>query len=210
MNDISRIAKKLPFHGEFGLVEIQSLSPEALDRLNNEQKHELETFTNIRRQKEYVTSRLLLQRLANKLGAHEDEFSVFKDKLGQPFGAIESQKYYISIAHSRKRVFCGITESRAIGVDLEPVDRKVSTKLKRRILHPDEAGLFSEMDTIRMWTMKEAYIKLRGQGLRLNMNQVQVKQKGDEFFIEINNDKRAKICSFQVDNNWLAIAYFSN
>lgn len=210
MTDLSDITGSLPFHGEFGLAEIRSLSPEALDHLNNEQKHELETFTNIRRQKEYVTSRLLLQELAEKLGDHEGEFSVLKDELGQPFGSVKSQRYYVSIAHSREKVFCGITENRAIGVDLEPAERAVSTRLKRRILHPDEAELFSTLDTVRLWTIKEAYLKLRGQGLRLNMNQVLVKREGKEFYIEINNDKRAKICSFNLEKNWLAIAYFCN
>jgi phosphopantetheinyl transferase len=61
---------------------------------------------------------------------------------------------------------------------------------------------------IRLWTIKEAYIKLLGKGLRINMNEVKLSVDGDQFTAEINNDKTAKICSFQLEQNWLAVAYY--
>jgi 4'-phosphopantetheinyl transferase len=149
---------------------------------------------------------LLLKELAGGMGV--SDFSTLKDNLGQPYGSAGSQNYFVSIAHSDQTVFCGISEHQPIGIDIEPVNREVSERLKRRILHPDEGRLFSEMPIVKLWTIKEAYIKLLGQGLRMNMNQVHVRKEKDEFFVEINNDKRAKICSFQIQKNWLAIAYY--
>jgi len=209
MQDISTdINRRLPFTGAYALAEITDLFTDILEDLDQQEKQELEAITNLHRQKEYATSRHVLKVLARSIGI--EGLEILKDDLGQPFGQVGEQKYFVSIAHTNQIVFCGISTEAPIGIDLEPISREVPEKLKRRILHPDEVALFDNMDTIRLWTIKEAYIKLRGQGLRLNMNQVQVKQEGGELFTEINNDKRAKICSFHTENNWLAVAYFSN
>lgn len=204
----SQIKKKLPFEGYFALSDIQTLSPEILDQLSDEEKQEVETFTNLKRQREYVTSRLLLRDMVTNLDVDPQSFFIHKDELGQPHGRAKDKQFWVSIAHTDELVFCGITQQKAIGVDLEPANRSVPDKLRPRIMHPDEEQLFSEIETIRLWTIKEAYIKLRGQGLRLNMNQVHIQQEGDNFFVELNNDKRAKICSFRSQDHWLAIAFY--
>lgn len=202
----SEIIDRLPFNGQFALAEITDLSSDALDRLNAEEKKELDSFTNLRRQQEYLSSRLALKELSENIGV--SEMKILKNGLGQPFGVAGSQEYYVSIAHTNQMILCGITESNPIGVDLEPVEREVLAKLKSRIMHSSETEIFEDIKPIRLWTMKEAFIKLRGQGLRLNMNQVRIQRENDNFFVELNNDKRAKICSFEMENNWLAIAYF--
>lgn len=200
------IEKQLPADTVFSLTQIQSLSADVLQSFSEKEKRELELCTNIKRQQEFFTSRKLLKDIAKDGGISDLE--IHKDELGQPYGINGSQKYFVSIAHSRNMVFCGFSEEKAIGVDLEPIDRKVPKKLKNRILHPDETRHISSMEAIQLWTIKEAYIKLRGQGLRMNMNQVHVIIEGENYFVEINNDKKAKICSFQVEQNWLAIAHY--
>jgi 4'-phosphopantetheinyl transferase len=204
----SQITAQLPFEGQFYLDQLYSLSQGILNQLNETDKKELDSFTNVLRQQEYVTSRLLLKEMAKQMGINVAAFAVQKDELGRPYGRTNDKQFCVSIAHTDEMVFCGLTRDTSIGVDLEPVDRKVPEKLKQRILHPGEEVLFSRLETIRIWTIKEAYIKLRGKGLRLNMNKVHLEQDGDHFFVEINNDKRAKICSFQAHSNWLAIAYY--
>lgn len=209
MQDISSdINSRLPFRGEFALAELTELSPEMLSHLGKEERAEFESFGNTRRQREYVTSRITLKQLSLQLGVHD--FRIKKDELGQPYGIARQKKYYVSIAHTKQTVFCGVSEQQAIGIDVEPVDRTVSERLERRILHPDETEFGLDIKPLRLWTIKEAFIKLRGQGLRMNMNDVHVRQKGNYFLVEMNDDKRAKICSFRLENNWLAIAFFSN
>ncbi len=202
------ITQKLPFRGQFVLTQICAISDEILLKLNEKEKQELQTFKSQKRRKEYVTSRILLKEMAQKMDIDADALTILKDDLGQPYGMVNARRFNISIAHTDKLVFCGMTQGRPIGVDLEPADREVPAKLKPRICHPKENRLFAEIKPIRLWTVKEAYIKLRGQGLRMNMNEVCLTAKDDGFFVEINNDKRAKICSFQSQGNWLAIAYY--
>jgi len=207
-NQLSDILSQLPFKGSFGFNEIKPISEEVLIHLQQHEIEELEAFANDRRRREYVASRVLIKQLASEWSTPGDEFEILKDALGRPYGMHKSDRYFVSIAHSRDTVFCGISPDAAIGVDAEPVEREIPEQLKRRIVHPQETNELLSLDTIRIWTIKEAFIKLEGQGLRLNMNQVQVRKVGTDFFVEINNDKIAKICSFQSKDHWLAIAYY--
>lgn len=209
MNEpFSDIIQTLPFEGSFGFKEIAPISEEALDRLQQHEIEELEAFSNERRKREYLSSRILLKDLAGEWDIPGNRFEILKDALGRPYGMYKSQRYFVSIAHTSNKVFCGISRDKAIGVDAEPAERLVPDRLKRRILHPKEIRELQSIKVIRIWTIKEAFIKLEGQGLRLNMNQVQIHKEEGHFSVEINNDKRAKICSFQLDGHWLAIAYY--
>lgn len=194
--------------GQYGLATIGDLGPEDLRELNDEEKKELDSFTHLKRQREYLTSRLVLKRLAGQMNLDRERFVVLKDKLGCPYGRYLSDHYYISIAHSNEEVFCGVSSRQPIGLDLEPVSRRVPGKLMRRILHPKEAGLVEKMLPIRLWTIKEALVKLEGRGLRMNMNEVMVRQEGEEYYAELSKNKTAKICSFESQENWLAVAFY--
>ncbi|WP_445664991.1 4'-phosphopantetheinyl transferase family protein [Fodinibius sp. AD559] len=206
-NPFSEIKELLPFEAAFSLSEIVSVSSESISRLSTEEKRELELCKSHKRQREFVTSRITLKEMARKIGDRQ-EFQILKDELGQPFGKTNSQEFFVSIAHTDDYVLCGLSRDHPLGVDLEPVDRTVPSRLKHRITHSKETDVASEIPLIRLWTIKEAYIKLRGQGLRMNMNQVQITRESDRMFAKINNDKRAKICSFRLKNNWLAVAYY--
>ena len=204
---ISEIEKWLPFEATFYMSEIVPVSDEAMSQLSKEEKREFELCKSQKRQQEFVTSRITFKKIVGKKEGGQD-FKILKDELGQPFGKTDTHKYFVSIAHSDNFVFCGLSGEHAIGVDLEPVDRAVHAKLEQRIIHPEETEIVTEIPLIRLWTIKEAYIKLRGQGLRMNMNEVKIERESDWIFAEINNDKRAKICSFDLKNNWLAVAYY--
>lgn len=206
-NQFSEVKELLPFEAAFSLLEIDSVSTEAVNQLSKKEKSEFECCKSQKRQREFVSSRIALKKMFEEIEGGQ-EFEILKDELGQPFGKCGSQTYFVSIAHTDRQVFCGLSETHPIGIDLEPTTRTVPKKLSQRISHPNEAKLTNDVSLIRLWTIKEAYIKLRGQGLRMNMNEVEISRRSEQIFEEINNDKRAKICSFRLKNNWLAIAYY--
>ncbi|MEL7834716.1 4'-phosphopantetheinyl transferase family protein [Fodinibius sp. Rm-B-1B1-1] len=204
---LSEIIDPLPFEGTFSLSRIGSVSAEAISQLGDSEKAELEECSNLKRQQEFVSSRVALKKMAKEMG-EQQQFEILKDELGQPYGRSSSQIYFVSIAHTNDSIFCGLTQADPIGVDLEPVDRTVPERLEQRITHPKEKELITKMPAIQLWTIKEAYIKLRGKGLRMNMNEVQIGKESSRLFAELNDDKSAKICSFRLKNKWLAIAYY--
>lgn len=80
----------------------------------------------------------------------------------------------VSLSHTADLLLCGISSVGAIGVDAEPVDRRLdgrdvaalmctdSERLRLSATAPDDRNAL----LLHLWTLKEAYSKALGQGLR--------------------------------------------
>lgn len=176
------------------------------------ENHEMEEYRNIKneaRKREFINTRHLLKSLAEKFGYQPADFQIQKDELGKPYALADNERIYLSIAHTPDFILCGISAEKDFGLDLEPVSRRVHEGLKKRIFHTEEQEDVKSLDLIRLWTIKEALVKLQGGGLRTNLNDVKVMKIGNEQFTAIfNNEKSAKICSFQHSEHWISVAYF--
>lgn len=210
MNEIpQRIHQKIPVTGFFATNAITQYKSAGADKLSVSEQKTLKGFQNSKRKSEYLASRLLLKDMAGHWLKSDGKLSVLKDELGQPYGMLNGEQYYLSIAHTSDAIFGGITRDYPIGIDLEPLNRNLPESLADRITHPNEGQEIKDIPTLRLWTIKEAFIKLLGQGLRLNMNEVEVSFNDGFYFAKSDNEKNAQICSFQSENNWMAIAYFN-
>lgn len=177
--------------------------------LDEEEQDEYQKINNEKRRGEFISARHLIKGLAAKFAYLESGFSIKKDEMGKPYGVTDGKHLFLSITHSSKCIVCGLSESKDLGVDLEPIDRKVHEGLKSRIFHPEEKTDIKTLDLIRVWTIKEALVKLHGGGLRTNLNDILVKQIGEnEFQGRFNDDKSARICSFQHNEHWVSVAYY--
>lgn len=176
--------------------------------LSDTQQEEYGTFKSGARKAEYLATRNLVRDMATHLKLDADHFSLQKDALGKPSGRYGDQTYKVSIAHTGQRVICAIAPEIELGVDIELVSRTVPDRLRNRVINARESDLVSDYETIRLWTVKEALVKLHGTGLRTNLNECTITDVGsDQFNATFNDDKRAKICSFAHDNHWIAIAW---
>ncbi len=75
---------------------------------------------------------------------------------------------HFNLSHCKKAVACVLSEQ-PVGVDVETIGR-YSESLARHVLSPDEFDLVSSSPTpqipfIRLWTQKEAIVKLTGRGI---------------------------------------------
>ena len=82
---------------------------------------------------------------------------------------------HFSLSHCREAVGCLLSE-RECGLDLE-ASRPVRDSLVRYAMNEAEIGLIGEADNaeeafLRLWTRKEAVLKLRGTGIRGDMKDV--------------------------------------
>lgn len=83
-----------------------------------------------------------------------------------------------NLAHTEKLVACLVTLDRDCGVDVENAERRLDpVRLAERHFGPQEVadlrGLESEAQTKRFlgyWTLKEAYLKACGEGIRLGLD----------------------------------------
>lgn len=110
--------------------------------------------------------KLLEQMYRQYVGTQMPPISV--TERGKPY--FEGSPWHFSISHSQRHVFCGLSRKN-IGIDAEELDRNIRPALAQKILSPKEREQFEAADDkrlalLRFWVLKEAQVKLTGEGLR--------------------------------------------
>ena len=109
---------------------------------------------------------------------------------------------FFNFSHCKEAVLCAISEQ-PVGVDVESV-RSFNDSLVHYTMNEDE---IREIETaedravafIRLWTMKEAALKLEGTGISKDMKQV-LQQDGLDFETFVDAQRRfiCSICQFNI------------
>jgi 4'-phosphopantetheinyl transferase len=83
-----------------------------------------------------------------------------------------------NLSHTPGLVACAVTVGRAVGLDVENVNRALTPQLPERFFSPQEVSDLRALPTgeqhrafFDYWTLKESYIKARGLGLALPLRQ---------------------------------------
>ena len=102
---------------------------------------------------------------------------------------------YFNLSHCKEAVVCAISD-KPVGVDVES-HREFSESLINYTLNDEEIAEIKKSDNvaatfIRLWTMKEAKLKLSGQGIVDNIKDV---LEGSERFQTVINEKKRYIYS---------------
>lgn len=112
--------------------------------------------------------RKLVKMLASSYGINADNFRILKGFNGKPY--FEDCPLFFNISHTDTMVAAAVGFA-PVGIDCEKV-RKMNPKVIERVCSPDEfvgisalKGEESDMEFIRLWTYKEAWAKLTGEGL---------------------------------------------
>ncbi|HEX5379571.1 MAG TPA: 4'-phosphopantetheinyl transferase superfamily protein [Phenylobacterium sp.] len=151
---------------------------EAYAELDAEERRRAASFVFDRDRDRYVRAHgRLRRRLGAALGFAPEAVPIAVSEGGKPF--VPDHRTRFNLSHSGARAVIAITEGGEIGVDLELLDRGDGLEgqlddLARSCLTPTErnalAGLPTEKRVPRFlsyWTAKEARMKLTGEGLML-------------------------------------------
>ncbi|MDT0612733.1 4'-phosphopantetheinyl transferase family protein [Streptomyces lancefieldiae] len=127
----------------------------------------------------FAASRLLIKYTAAAALAVPPEYLDLAYRLGgrpylRGFDQIE-----LSLSHTGDLMAVGLSRIGRIGVDVEPADRPVRLELlETQVFTPAEARELAELPegerrahALRLWTLKEAYSKALGQGLRFGFKE---------------------------------------
>ena len=99
--------------------------------------------------------------------------SIVTTSTGKPY--FENSPWHFSISHTRRHAFCVLSKEN-IAIDAEELDRKIDLRLAQKILSPKEKVQFDAAEDkhralLTFWVLKEAAVKLSGEGLRGYPNQ---------------------------------------
>ena len=181
-------------YGEHGkpYIEIDSEKREVRNEMRNEADSEKEQGARGKRNE--IDSSILRSGLPLE-SSKNSQFSTFRS--GLPLGSSKNFQLstfnspHFSLSHCREAVACAIAD-KPCGIDIESAGRKVSDSLIRYSMNEGEQAVIRESDDpqrtfLRLWTQKEALLKLKGTGIRDNMRDVLT---DNAYTIEIRENER--------------------
>jgi 4'-phosphopantetheinyl transferase len=131
--------------------------------------------------------------IRNAVGA---DARISKKENGMPY--LENYPFFISISHSKNMALAGISE-KPIGVDIEVIRDFDKRLIPRFFTESEQDFIRCDEDFFKVWTVKEAYLKLTGEGLKnIKFNCV----TNGKLYIEGYN-----VLSFTQDGCAIAIVY---
>ena len=165
------------------------LSPDELDRANR--------FHFAQDRNHFVVARGLLRNLLGAyLGISRAEFRFSYGAKGKPFLLLDGQtQINFNLSHSHGRAAFAFSRGRELGVDLEYVKEDFEAELiaSRFFSRAEVLALRAVPAELRnqaffnCWTRKEAYIKARGEGLSMPLDEFDVSLRPGEPAALLNN-----------------------
>lgn len=169
----------LPAHAEppapLWLIDLTEVSREQVERftalLDPAERKKGERFATADRRLQHVVAHGLKRlTLGHLTGERPDRLRFALGDFGKPY-LTDHPDHHFSLSHCDGLVGIAVAR-RPVGLDLEPLDRPIDDRLAARFLQearPDRID-----DRIRLWTLKEAYLKATGAGLNTPLEDVRV------------------------------------
>ncbi|GMW02595.1 MAG: hypothetical protein AMXMBFR84_37310 [Candidatus Hydrogenedentota bacterium] len=154
----------------------------------------------------YISCRGTLRRLlAAYQGRGPADLQFECNEFGKPY--LVGGGIHFNVAHCRGMALFAFARDREVGVDVEPLSRKVEARrVANRYFSPGEiAQLASVPDAeyprafLNGWTRKEAYIKAVGKGLRIPLDSFEV-SLGNPARIQLIAGSKAKADEWTLHN----------
>lgn len=159
--------------------------------LNSEEFQLYNRYINITAKKEFLMGRYLLRTvLGSYLGVDPTEVVLKKNEFGKLYldDRYHQSNIYFNLSHSHGIVVGAFILDHAIGVDVEKIDGDIDD-IVRRFFSTEEQdyinckyGDTKKALCYQVWTLKEAYIKAKAQGLSISLNTFSVFEDLGVFF----------------------------
>lgn len=167
--------------------------------LSPPEREQSRRFAFDRDRRSYIAAHWLLRTALSRYLAVEPVRWEFTSGLfGKPRIAAPSEgvSLQFNLSHSSGIVACAVTRAGEVGVDVETVATREFLDLARRFFAPAEVRQLEGLSEFqrpqafyRIWTLKEAYIKARGEGLSLDLSRFAFLDVfGDEIRIRFGED----------------------
>lgn len=116
----------------------------------------------------------VLSALKSTVPQCRDNFKIERTATGKPFFP-NCDHLYFNLSHSGEYAACVLADHE-VGVDIQKVQGAAAVRrIAPRILHTGEAAYREEERMLyRIWTIKEAYVKATGEGIRRDFREIRV------------------------------------
>lgn len=165
--------------------------PKVLQTLPLDRQKRIHNMKQEKSRKQSMGVGLLLQKVLALYHMHD--FQVFVGERGKPM--VEGLEF--SLSHSGNMVVCAVSEE-PVGCDVEEI-RKAPKGVAERYFSEGEQAYLSQLsgdeydrEFFRLWTMKESYVKMTGEGLRVPFDEYEIAM--EDAGARVVRDDRMQTC----------------
>ncbi len=152
--------------------------------LDNRELQRYQRIASPAKKAEFFSSRLLLKKILHHyLPEKADSIHSLTDSFGRPFWYIGKWRLplYFSLSHTKGVIACAVAGIAEIGCDIELIrPRRYEAELAAKVLGKSEMCHYQKQENreyarqffYRCWTLKEAYLKAKGIGIRAPLTEI--------------------------------------
>jgi len=138
----------------------------ALSLIPDDERENVLKRTNAESRSDTLIGRILLRRiLYDRFGISSYDTAIELSESGKPY-LKDHKDLHFSISHTKNCVACAVGEC-PIGLDVEAVCDRDHSKIAVRMFTDNEKTVASQSEDgfYRIWTMKESFVKMTGDGI---------------------------------------------
>lgn len=165
----------------------------------------LNSFRIAKKQRQWIAGRYGVKKLVqcySPLNPHLKSIRIDLEEQGAPY-LPDYPGLWISITHSGNYAVAALWDEGPVGIDLESFEDRNSEALRRVALSDRETAAYGTdpEELVRLFTIKEAYLKFRGTGFRDSLKQVEC--LNNSIFFAGKEDTKRRISSWRVDETFI-------
>ena len=113
---------------------------------------------------------------------------ILRDEMGKPY--LQGSPIYFNVSHSGGYLALAISNL-PVGVDIQET-KAVREGMYRKVVQPEEQCLIGaerEKDFLRLWALKESFVKAEGRGLRIPMKEYYFIRENGKYFVNYSGQR---------------------
>lgn len=114
---------------------------------------------------------------------------ILRDEMGKPY--LKDSTLHFNVSHSGEYLAIAVSES-PVGIDIQET-KMIRDGMYRKVVRPQENALIGDdrqKDFLRLWTLKESFVKAEGKGLRISMKNYYFGKENDRYFVNYDGQNR--------------------
>lgn len=148
-------------------------SSQIMEKLSESRKQKITKCKQLQARKQSLGAGLLLGHILKRHGLVENEIKYGSN--GKP----EIEGIFFNLSHSKNMVICAVSD-KVVGCDIEQISEAPEKVADRFFSEAEQkhlsrySGKQKNKEFYRLWTMKESYMKMTGEGMRLPLHQFEL------------------------------------
>ena len=113
---------------------------------------------------------------------------ILRDEMGKPY--FDGNPLHFNVSHSGKYLAIAISKYPA-GIDIQE-PKFIKDGMFRKVVQPEEdclIGADRQKDFLRLWTLKESFVKAEGKGLRIALKDYYFEKENDRYLVNYGGQR---------------------